>query len=58
MSRSDHRVGSSSEILGFRDLGRDYEDGFQGGVDPKGEIGHVRCHVTRRVTNDDYTSQT
>jgi len=58
MSRSDHRVRSSSGISGFGDLGQDYEDGFRRGVVPKGEVGHVRCHVTKRVMSRDYTSQT
>ena len=53
MSRSDHCVKSSSGILVFGDLGQDYKDGFQSGVVPKGEIGHVRCHVTMRMTSKD-----
>ena len=44
--------------LGFGDLGRDYKGGFQRGVIPKGEVGHVRRHVIRRITSEDYTSQT
>ena len=57
MSWSDHRVRSSSGISGFGDLRRDYEDGFQRGVVPRREIGHVRRHVTGRMTSEDYTSQ-
>ena len=44
-------------ILGFRDLGRDYEVGFWRGVVLKGEIGHVRRHMTKGMTSEDYTSQ-
>jgi len=44
-------------ILGFGDLGQGYKDGFWRGVIPKGEISHVRHHVTRRMTSKDYTSQ-
>ena len=58
MSRSDHRVRLSLGILGFRDLRRDYEDGFQEGVVPEGEIDHVKRHVTGEMTSEDYTSQT
>ena len=43
-------------ILGFRDLGQDYKDGFRRGVVPKGEIDHVRHHMTERLTSEDYTS--
>jgi len=57
VSRSDHRVRLSLGISGFGDLGRDYEDGFQEGVVPKGEIGHVGYHVTRKMTSEDYTSR-
>jgi len=57
LSRSDHRVRSSSGISGFGDLRQDYEDGFRRGVVPKGEIGHVRRHVIRGMMNEDYTSQ-
>jgi len=57
MSQSDRCVRSSSGISGFGDLGRDYEDGFQEGVVPRREIGHVRRHVTRGVTSEDYTSR-
>ena len=42
-----------SGISGFGDLGRDYKDGFRRGVVPKREIGHVRRHVTRRITSED-----
>jgi len=45
-------------ILVFGDLGQDYEDGFQRGVVPRKEVGHVRHHVTRRMTSEDYTSRT
>jgi len=58
VSRSDHRVRSSSGISGFGDFGRDYEVGFWRGVVPKREIGHVKRHVTVRMTSEDYTSQT
>ena len=58
LSRSDHRVRSSSGFLGFRDLGQDYEDGFQRGVVPKEEVGHVKHHMTNEMTSKDYTSQT
>ena len=54
MSWSDHRVRSSLGILEFRDLGQDYKDGFQRGVVPKGEIGHVRRHVTDGMASEDY----
>ena len=57
VSRSDHRVRSSSGISGFRDLGQDYEVGFQRGVVLNEEIGHVRRHVTRVMTSEDYTSR-
>jgi len=57
VSQSDHRVRSSPGILGFRDLGRDYEDGFHEGVVPNREIDHVRRHMTREVTSEDYTSR-
>jgi len=46
-----------SGILGFGDLGRDCKDGIQRGVVPKREIGHMRCHMIRRMTSEDYTSQ-
>jgi len=46
-----------SGILGFRDLRQDYKDGFWQGVIPRREIGHMRHHVTRRITSEDYTSQ-
>ena len=42
-----------SGISGLGDLGQDYEDGFQRGVVPKGEIDHMRRHVTRRITSED-----
>ena len=58
LSRSDHRVRSSSGISGFGGLGRDYEDGFERGVVPKREIDHVRHHVTMKMTSEDCTSQT
>ena len=58
LSRSDHRVRSSLGISGFGDLGQDYKDGFRRGVVPRREIGHVRRHVTTRMTSEDYTSQT
>jgi len=58
LSRSDHRVRSSSGISGFGDLGQDYKDGFRRGVVPKGEVSHVKRHVTRVITSKDYTSQT
>ena len=57
MSWSDHRVRLRLGFSEFRDLGQDYEDGFRGGVVPKGEIGHVGCHVTRKMTSEDYTSR-
>jgi len=57
MSQSDHCVRSSLGFSGFGDLGRDYKDGFQRGVVPKGEFGHVRRHVTNEMTSEDYTSQ-
>ena len=47
-----------SGILGFGDLRQDYKDGFWREVIPKGEIDHVRCHVTERLMSEDYTSQT
>jgi len=47
-----------SGILEFGDLRQDYKDGFWRGVIPKGKIGHVRHHVTGRMTSKDYTSQT
>jgi len=58
LSRSDHRVRSSSGISGFGDLGQDYEVGFRRGVVPRREIDHVRRHVTRGMTSEDNTSQT
>jgi len=45
-------------ILEFRDLRQDYKDGFQRGVVPEREVGHVRRHVTREMTSGDYTSRT
>jgi len=57
LSRSDHRVSVELGISGFGDLGQDYKDGFQEGVTPNREIGHVRRHVTREVVSEDYTSQ-
>ena len=57
LSRSDHHVRSRLGFSEFGDLGRDYEDGFQEGVVPKGEIGHVGYHVTRKMTSEDYTSR-
>jgi len=57
MSRSDHCVLVKSGILEFGDLRQDYEDGFQEGVVPNREIGHVRRHITRGMTSEDYTSR-
>jgi len=34
-------------ISEFRDPGQDYKDGFQRGVVPRREVGHVRHHMTR-----------
>jgi len=58
VSQSDHRVRSSLGFSGFGDLGQDYKDGFRRGVVPQREIGHVRRHMTMRMTSEDYTSQT
>jgi len=57
LSQSDHCVRSSLGISGFGDLRRDCEVGFWKGVVPKREVGHVRHHVIRRITSEDYTSQ-
>ena len=57
LSQSDHRVRSSLGSSGFGDLGQDYKDGFQEGVVPNREIGHVRRHMTREMTSEDYTSR-
>ena len=57
LSRSDHRVRSSRGSRGFGDLRRDYKDGFRREVVPNEEIGHVRRHVTRVMTSEDYTSR-
>jgi len=57
VSRSDHCVRSRSGISGFGDLRQDYEDGFQRGVVPKEEIGHVRHHVMDGMMSEDYTSR-
>ena len=57
MSRSDHHVRSSQGSWGSGISDKIIKLGFGEGLFLKGEIGHMRHHVTKGMTSEDYTSQ-